>query len=189
MSLLPLLVVIVAIAAFHGSAAAQSALSPAALQACDALTAKVVKATGVDVLGRSPTGLQVYLSSPFAKDISLECVDPGNPSYAHPAFSASFHNDHPSLPYYDTLAIGAGVALGFFCRTSRRQPRVARRRHWPARTRPRPSMPVDISISSVTLSAVMAAARQSVCFGIRSVSRRWSVRDCWRVLSTRFACP
>lgn len=113
MQLLRLLAVVMAIAALHGPVAAQPALSPAASQACDALTAKVVKATGADVLRKSPTGLQVFFRDPFAKEMSLGCIDPGNPKYAHPFVEASYDSAYPSLYYFDLLAMAANAALGF----------------------------------------------------------------------------
>jgi hypothetical protein len=85
--------------------------APARGDECDVLTAKVVQATGARFERRSPSGANVFLQHPLAKELRIQCRQPGLTA-PDLSMSAYFDGAYPPMPFFDLVAVVAYQAMG-----------------------------------------------------------------------------
>lgn len=81
----------------------------AAADPCDVQTAEIVQATGARFVRRSPSGENIFLSHPLAREFVMTCrnnviVGPGH-------ISISFDGAYPPRLYFDLVALAAASSL------------------------------------------------------------------------------
>ena len=83
--------------------------APACADACDVQTAEMVQATGARFDHRSPSGENVFLRHPFAREFVMNCRDKGLVGQGN--ISLSFDGAYPTSGYFDLIALAAASSL------------------------------------------------------------------------------
>lgn len=78
---------------------------------CDVQTARVVQATGAQFDHRSPSGENVFLRHPLAREFVMSCIGKDVIGPGH--VSISFDGAYPPNGYFDLVARAASASMGF----------------------------------------------------------------------------